>query len=156
MALNRALADIDEELARRLATLFARELSDVSTIYVGPCAGGDELFPRIFNLARDPKGPRFDLSLKASAVDPSKAATLVTPKDAYVRGHGTTGLCAGFSLTPLGFHSRSCRCRGISPFAPAVVVRRRFAEVSATALAARQAAVLVATMPKRLSPGANV
>ncbi|MGD1016449.1 MAG: ABC transporter ATP-binding protein/permease [Roseiarcus sp.] len=74
VVLNRALAALDHEVARRVAAAFERHLADVGVIYIGPLPNGHGHFPRVVNLVLDPQGPRFKPSVKAEALDPREAA----------------------------------------------------------------------------------
>ncbi len=76
VVLNRAIAAMEPEAARRLADAFARDLADVGVIYIGPLPAGHGHFPRVVNLVVDPQGPRFRPSVKAELPDQREAAAL--------------------------------------------------------------------------------
>jgi putative ATP-binding cassette transporter len=74
VVLNRALAALDAEVARRVATEFAQHMADVGVIYIGPLPNGHGHFPRVVNLVLDPEGPCFKPSIKADVQGPREAA----------------------------------------------------------------------------------
>ena len=76
VVLNRALAALDPEVARRVAAAFAQDLADVGVIYIGPLPNGHGHFPRVVNLVLDPQGPRFKPSVKAELPDQRQAAAV--------------------------------------------------------------------------------
>jgi putative ATP-binding cassette transporter len=65
IVLNRALATLDPEVARRVAAAFEQNMADVGVIYIGPLPNGHGNFPRVIQLVLDPQGPRFKPSFKA-------------------------------------------------------------------------------------------
>jgi putative ATP-binding cassette transporter len=76
VVLNRALAALEPEVARRLAQAFAQDLVDVGVVYIGPLPDGHGYFPRVVNLVVDPQGPRFKPSVKTEHADQSQAASV--------------------------------------------------------------------------------
>jgi putative ATP-binding cassette transporter len=76
VVLNRALAALDPDVARRVAAAFERDMADVGVIYIGPLPNGHGRFPRIVNLVRDPLGPGFKPKI---ASEPSDAAVVSAP-----------------------------------------------------------------------------
>jgi putative ATP-binding cassette transporter len=76
VVLNRALAALDADVARRVATAFGEHLAEVGVIYIGPLPNGHGHFPRIVNLVLDPQGPRFKPSIAAEPLDPHGAAAV--------------------------------------------------------------------------------
>jgi putative ATP-binding cassette transporter len=74
VVLNRALAALDPEVARRVAAAFEQYMGDVGVIYIGPLPNGHGHFPRVVNLVLDPQGPRFKPSFKAEFPDRNHAA----------------------------------------------------------------------------------
>ena len=74
VVLNRALAALDPEVARRVAAAFEQHMADVGVIYIGPLPNGHGRFPRVVNLMLDPQGPRFKPSVKVEVPDPREAA----------------------------------------------------------------------------------
>jgi putative ATP-binding cassette transporter len=74
VVLNRALAALDPEVARRVVAAFERHMADVGVIHIGPLPNGLGHFPRVVNLVLDPQGPRFKPSIKAEPPDPREAA----------------------------------------------------------------------------------
>jgi vitamin B12/bleomycin/antimicrobial peptide transport system ATP-binding/permease protein len=79
VVLNRALAALDVDAARRVATEFELNMAEVGIIYIGPLPNGHGHFPRIVTIALDPQGPRFKLSAAAEPLNPPDAAAVVTP-----------------------------------------------------------------------------
>ena len=65
VVLNRAIAAMEPEAARRLADAFANHMADVGIIYIGPLPDGHGHFPRVVNLVVDAQGPRFRPWVKA-------------------------------------------------------------------------------------------
>ena len=65
VVLNRAIAAMEPEAARRLADAFAHNMADVGIIYIGPLPDGHGRFPRVVNLVVDAHGPRFRPWVKA-------------------------------------------------------------------------------------------
>jgi len=76
VVLNRALAALEPEVARRLAQAFAQDLVGVGVVYIGPLPDGHGYFPRVVNLVVDPQGPRFKPSVKTEHADQSQAASV--------------------------------------------------------------------------------
>jgi len=74
IVLNRALAALDPDVARRVAEAFEQQMADVGVIYIGPLPDGHGRFPRIVNLVLDPQGPRFKPSVATEPTDPRAAA----------------------------------------------------------------------------------
>jgi len=74
IVMNRALAALDPDVARRVAEAFEQHMADVGVIYIGPLPDGHGHFPRIVNLVLDPQGPRFKPSVAAEPTDPRDAA----------------------------------------------------------------------------------
>ena len=74
VVLNRALAALDPEVARRMAAAFEQHMADVGVIYIGPLPNGHGHFPRVVSLVLDPEGPRFKPSVKDEVPDPREAA----------------------------------------------------------------------------------
>jgi len=74
IVINRALAGLDPEVARRVATAFEQDMSEVGVIYIGSLPNGHGHFPRVVNLVADPHGPRFKPSVKAERPDRREAA----------------------------------------------------------------------------------
>jgi vitamin B12/bleomycin/antimicrobial peptide transport system ATP-binding/permease protein len=79
VVLNRALASLDADVARRVAAAFELNMAEVGIIYIGPLPNGHGNFPRIVTLALDPQGPRFKLSVAAEPPGPRDAAAVSTP-----------------------------------------------------------------------------
>jgi putative ATP-binding cassette transporter len=76
VVLNRALAALDPDVARRVSAAFGQHLAEVGVIYIGPLPNGHGRFSRIVNLVLDPHGPRFKPSVKAELPDQSQAAAV--------------------------------------------------------------------------------
>ena len=76
VVLNRALAALDPDVARRVAAAFERDMAEVGVIYIGPLPNGHGHFPRIVNLVLDPQGPRFKPSIAAEPLGPRDAAAV--------------------------------------------------------------------------------
>jgi len=74
IVMNRALAALDPDVARRVAEAFEQHMADVGVIYIGPLPDGHGHFPRIVNLVLDPQGPRFKPSVAAEPTDARDAA----------------------------------------------------------------------------------
>lgn len=74
VVLNRALAALDPDVARRVATAFERDMAEVGVIYIGPLPNGHGRFPRIVDLVLDPQGPCFKPSIAAEPLGPHDAA----------------------------------------------------------------------------------
>jgi putative ATP-binding cassette transporter len=74
LVINRALAALDPDVARRLATTFATELAEIGLINIGPLPDGHGHFSKVVDLVLDPQGPRFKPSVRARRSDPSQAA----------------------------------------------------------------------------------
>jgi putative ATP-binding cassette transporter len=74
IVMNRALAALDPDVARRVAEAFEQHMADVGVIYIGPLPDGHGHFPQIVNLLLDPQGPRFKPSVALEASDPRDAA----------------------------------------------------------------------------------
>jgi putative ATP-binding cassette transporter len=67
VVLNRALAALDPDVARRIAATFQNHMADVGVIYIGPLPNGHGHFPRVIELVLDPQGPRFEPSVSLGA-----------------------------------------------------------------------------------------
>ena len=76
VVLNRALATLDPDVARRVAAAFERHLAQVGVIYIGPLPNGHGYFPRVVNLVVDRQGQRFKPSVKSELPGQSQAATV--------------------------------------------------------------------------------
>jgi putative ATP-binding cassette transporter len=76
VVLNRALAALDPEVARRVVAAFDQNMADVGVIHIGPLPAGLGHFARVVNLVLDPQGPRFKPSVKAELPGPREAAAL--------------------------------------------------------------------------------
>jgi putative ATP-binding cassette transporter len=74
VVLNRALAALDSDVARRVAAAFERDMAEVGVIYIGPLPNGHGHFPRIVNLVLDPQGPCFKPTIAAEPLGPRDAA----------------------------------------------------------------------------------
>jgi len=73
VVLNRALAALDPDVARRVAAAFEGDMADVGIIYIGPLPNGHGHFPRVVNLVLDPQAPHFRPSISAEPLDPHDA-----------------------------------------------------------------------------------
>jgi len=76
IVMNRALAALDPDVARRVAEAFEQHMADVGVIYIGPLPDGHGRFPRIVNLLLDPQGPHFKPSVAPESSDPHDAAAV--------------------------------------------------------------------------------
>ena len=68
VVLNRALAALDPDVARRMAAAFGQHLAEVGVIYIGPLPNGHGHFPQVVNLVVDPQGPRFKPSINVESL----------------------------------------------------------------------------------------
>ena len=74
VVINRALAALDPDVARRVAAAFERDMAEVGVIYIGPLPNGHGHFPRVVNLLLDPQGPCFKPSIAVEPLGPHDAA----------------------------------------------------------------------------------
>ena len=80
VVVNRAFGAIDPALSRRLSALFARELADISLLYIGRIHGASISFGRVLNLVEDPQGPSFEPSIaEETAKRREQEAATATP-----------------------------------------------------------------------------